>query len=103
VRDDGQRRGRQAQAMRIVPGFDVVNGVWFVWEPKGLRVKARTLAELQRKLPADAVIEVYYPDGYPFEVARDNGTHRPQLDLGEPSAHCAYLRPAVLSSLRFFP
>jgi hypothetical protein len=57
--------------MRIVPGFDVVNGVWFVWEPKGVRVKARTLAELQRKLPADAVIEVYYPDGYPFEVARD--------------------------------
>ena len=54
--------------MKIVPAFDPVSERWYVDEPKGMRVAARSLAELQFKLPPDAVIEGYYPDGTPAEV-----------------------------------
>ena len=54
--------------MIVVPAFDPVSERWYIEEPPGMRFTARSLAELKFKLPPDAVIEGYYPQGTPPEV-----------------------------------
>jgi GcrA cell cycle regulator len=67
--------------MRVHPLFDINAGVWATENG----VTARTLAELQHKLPG-ATIEGYYPNGYEVqregflqEAVTDNGFARAAL------------------------
>ena len=56
--------------MKVVPAFDPACERWYVDEPKGIRVTARSLAELKWKLGPDAEIEGYHPEGYSADAVR---------------------------------
>lgn len=62
--------GVETIAVKVVPAFDPTCERWYVEEPKGIRVTARSLAELKFKLPADAEIEGYHPEGYSADAVR---------------------------------
>ena len=78
--------------MRIVPAFYPRSARWYAAGPRGLHIKAAgRWATLKAKLPADAVIEGYYPGGYASVEARNvmrRGEARVVADAAERETDC---------------